>query len=63
MKGWGELPEASAAPPSPLQGRVEALDAADGIALLSPRERQMLSALMEGHASKVIAIANGSRGR
>jgi two-component system response regulator FixJ len=42
-----------------LQGRVEALDAADRIASLSPRERQMLSALMEGHASKVIAFELG----
>jgi two-component system response regulator FixJ len=58
-EGMGGIAEASAAPPSPLQGRVEALDAADRIASLSPRERQMLSALMEGHASKVIAFELG----
>ena len=34
-------------------------DAADRFASLSPTERQLLSALMEGHASKVIAVALG----
>jgi two-component system response regulator FixJ len=54
--GMGEIAEA---PPSPQQWCVEALDAADRIASLSPTERQLLSALMEGHASKVIAVALG----
>ena len=54
--GMGEIAEA---PPSPQQGCVEALDAADRFASLSPTERQLLSALMEGHASKVIAVALG----
>ena len=48
-----------AAPPSPQQRRVASLDAADRIASLSPRERQVLSGLMEGHASKVIAFELG----
>lgn len=55
-KGMGEIAEA---PPSPQQRWVEALDAADRIASLSPSERLLLSALMEGHASKVIAFALG----
>jgi FixJ family two-component response regulator len=55
----GGIAEVPAAPLSPQQRCVEALDAADRIASLSPSERQLLSALMEGHASKVIAFALG----
>ena len=58
MGNLAELAEAPAHLPSPQQRR-EALDVADRIASLSPNERQLLSALIEGHASKVIAFALG----
>jgi len=42
-------------PSSPPQLRIEALDAARRISLLSPRERQVLDGVTEGRSSKVIA--------
>ncbi len=51
IKGWG----IAEAPHPAHQKRIEALEAANRILSLSPRERQVLDGLVEGRANKAIA--------
>lgn len=59
IKGWG----VAEAPQQPQRRRLEALDAADRIVSLSPRERQVLDGLTDGRSSKVIAYHLGISAR
>ena len=51
IKGWG----VTQAPLAPQRKRAEALDASDRILSLSPRERQVLDGVAQGHSNKMIA--------